>query len=341
MLRKPLKACKPDCLQHSFLTSAFCAVLLFSFAAPLCPAENSSTGSTNGSSKNSSSITMPVSPSMPTVSAPALGNGFYVPGSAGFYSGQKNIPATKPKTQSTDSSVPAQESTSAAASRNSSDTQNSVKYNIASELNSSLTAGDISTLDSLGMIGSFSNILGNSSLSKLAGTAAGTGLSPSNTENALLQKILTELDELKKNVNSNSASTAAGNPSEQNRNVSAGPQILRFMLNGKDMTSFCKTVYFSKPESDGSFLMTGDLSYNVNNRLRTETFYLLFHAKGTKNSCTCYTVTPSLSQSTQDTSTYLYSFCHSDNLSASKTGNLVTLKSNTQNLAADLLISLE
>ena len=121
----------------------------------------------------------------------------------------------------------------------------------------------------------------------------------------------------------------------------SGQQILRFTINKSDMLGFVRSVYFSKPESDGTFLLTGDAKYAANGKFRTETFYLLFHADGTKNAGTSYTVTPSLSQSTQDESTFLYRFTHSHDLKAFKTGNLVTLRSQENGVSADLLISLE
>ena len=109
---------------------------------------------------------------MPTVSAPAIGNGFYVPGSEGFYTGQKNVPSAKPQApESVDSSVTqdtkAQEIASSKAAAPS--------YSIASEINSALTASDLSALDGLGLTPSLSSLLGGSSLSALNSKTQSTG----------------------------------------------------------------------------------------------------------------------------------------------------------------------
>ena len=50
----------------------------------------------------------------------------------------------------------------------------------------------------------------------------------------------------------------------------------------------------------------GDRKYMADGKLREETFYFLFHATGTKNSSTVYSVTPSLSQDYENTSSLFH-----------------------------------
>ncbi len=294
-----------------------------------------------------SSVSMPASPSMPSVSAPSIGNGFYVPGSAGFYSGQKNVPASTPKTTSqsgndtkekkdeTSSSIVASTANSAVSTGSSQKSDTSaVKYNIASELNTALSAGDISSLNSLGLFSSLSSLVGGQSSLLSAQTGQNN-----EGDRVLLEQILARLDEIKHNTNGITSSAAIGTKTSiENSSTSS---ILRFNINNSNILSITKAIFASEPESDGSFLLTGDCKYGVNGKLRTETFYFYFHSTGTKNSGTTYSVTPSLSQSTQDTSSYLYKLCQAKNLTAYKTGNLVTLRSQENGINVDLLVALD
>lgn len=280
---------------------------------------------------------MPSSPVMPSVSVPEVGNGFYVPGSDGFYQGQKNIPAGTTKASSSAQTEITDEKTDL-----SSDTDNS-NYSFSdydytnyytSQFNGSdterkrLTADDISSLSGMGLFGSFSSLLG--------GNATGlTGASPeaaATMDTILLRRILSELEKLKASVNEQNSS------SSQSSDKSSA--VLRFLVNGTDILPMCQTVFFSQPETDGTFLLTGDCKYTLNGTLRTETFYFLFHAAGAKDGGPLFNVTPYLSQTTKDTSSYLFRLCQLKNLKASKTGNLITMRFSREEITIDLLLSL-
>lgn len=282
---------------------------------------------------------MPSSPAMPSVSVPEVGNGFYVPGSEGFYQGQRNVPAGTSKSSSSAQAENIDEKAEASSDIDSSDSGLSgydyPDYYTAGDNSGAdsaakrLTADDISSLSSMGLFGSFSNLLG--------GNATGlTGASPAaaaTMDTILLRRILSELEKLKTSVKEQNVSSSA----QEERDSSA---ILRFIVNGTDILPMCQTVFFSEPEADGTFLLTGDCKYSLNGTVRTETFYFLFHAAGSRDGGPLFNVTPSLSQTTKDTSSYLFRLCQLKNLKASKTGNLITMRFSREDINVDMLLSL-
>ncbi|MBQ9908622.1 MAG: hypothetical protein IJM48_02370 [Treponema sp.] len=76
-------------------------------------------------------------------------------------------------------------------------------------------------------------------------------------------------------------------------------------------------------------------------KVRSETFYFYFHAKGNENGITKYTVTPAVSQDYENQYSYLYQLAQKNALSADRTGNLVTLRINDGVWKMDLLLSLD
>ena len=297
----------------------------------------------SGGFAQSGTVAMPSAPAMPSVSAPAVGNGFYIPGSAGFYTGQKNVPATTPKASQEEKTEEASFSASAGYTKKTEVVsapsspaapvyKDTASYSVQTALSNMLTASQISSMDQMGLMGNLSGLLGkNNPL-----------LSISNgSDQLVLKQILTQLEELKKRMPENGASASATPVSvKEKAPEKAEPSVLRFLINGYSVLGSCKTIYFSKPENDGSFLLTGDRKYMADGKLREETFYFLFHATGTKNSSTVYSVTPSLSQDYENTSSLFYKLCQISDLTASRTGNLVTLKYNN-GVRADVLIGLE
>ncbi len=277
-------------------------------------------------------ISMPSSPAMPSVSVPQISNGFYVPGSSDFYSGQKstasgsssfsssgNSTATQTtNTQATDSQS-AQNITSLANSLTESLTQseNSLINSSDSSLNSSLN----NSLNSALILNSLSGLLkGKTNTDQIFSTSAQT------------------LEQAAKSAQ-NESLVQAGQSGQSSAQNSVSPSILRFLINGTDMIPFCKTVFFSSAETDGSFLLTGDCRYELNGSVRNETFYLLFRSKGSKNAVQEFSVTASVFQNVKDSSTYLYSLTKSGNLTAQKTGNLISLKSNENGTNLNMLLS--
>ncbi|WP_407427116.1 hypothetical protein [Treponema sp.] len=283
----------------------------------------------------SSSISMP---QMPSVSMPAIGSGFYTPGRSDFYnpnlsrtqtssSKSTNTGSNSQTSSKTDSSAAVtMQNQSAASAQN----LKTASQSVSSSLNQ-LTADDISSLSTLGAFSGLSALLSRNSSTLQTNT-----LTANTADSKALQQILSELTELKNKVDTLQASeTSFSNV------VKREPKILRFNANGFDLLPTCKKIYFSELETDGTFLLTGDRKYMSENKTRTETFYFYFRAKGTDNGITKYSVTPAVSQDYENQYSYLYQLTQKSELTANRTGNLVTLKISEQNLKLDLLISLD
>ena len=251
-------------------------------------------------------------PSLPRISAPVSGGTFYTPGKRFLNNdaAAQDISAGDKQTKKSAASSELEKTLLGAAGADF----------------SGLTAQDLVQMAQSGSITNVSSLLGTSNFYN-RGNAAGDN-------QVLLQKILSELTEIKKAQSQSLASSSTGT-----KPSTLPPKILRFVINANDVLSKCVQVYFSDTESDGSFLLTGDAKCLFENENISETFYLLFKASGTQNSKTVYTVTPTLSQS-KKADTPLGKFCACENLTASRVGNLVTLHSLQDGTMADLLLDI-
>ena len=284
-------------------------------AAPTAPTAPASQGGLQPVQPITSGAPGVSMPSMPWISAPVAGSSFYTPGKR-WTSQNENSSQQKQNQES-------QGKKSAASA----DLENSLLGGGVSDF-SNLTAQDLVQLAQRGSISSVSSLLGYSSFNRSASSSGAAD------NQILLKKILSELEEIKKAQGSSLTAAATGT-----KPSALPPKILRFAVNANDILSNCVQVYFSDLESDGSFLLTGDARSLFENQSLTETFYLLFKASGTQNSKTVYTVTPSLSQS-KECPTPLSKFCASQTLTASRVGNLVTLKAMQEGLVGDLLLDI-
>ncbi len=334
-------------------------------------------GNFSGSAKKDSaqkSISMPSSPSMPSLSMPSLGgeSGFYAPGSSDFYYGIQNSAQNSKKQASEDSNtnVSEKKSDSSSALENSSlsngnsaavsgtaknaQANSNLSKNLSAlkatgEASSNLlTAGDLSNLSGLGLFGTVSNLLSkpNSANSKsgtdLYQNTAGENflVNQNSSDSKMLEQILAELSGLKSS-NSQNGALRSENTDGFSNPVKNEPKILRFNVNGYDILSSCKKIYFSEQESDGTFLLTGDRKYFSANKSQNETFYFFFNAKGSDGGITKYKVTPAVSQDKENTYSFLYRLTQKNELEAERTGNLVTLRESDGNgWKMDLLISM-
>ncbi len=251
-------------------------------------------------------------PSLPRISAPVSGGTFYTPGKRFLNNdaAAQDISAGDKQTKKSASSSELEKTLLGAAGADF----------------SGLTAQDLVQMAQSGSITNVSSLLGTSNFYNRANA--------SGDNQVLLQKILSELTEIKKAQSQSLASSSTGT-----KPSTLPPKILRFVVNANDVLSKCVQVYFSDTESDGSFLLTGDAKCLFENENISETFYLLFKASGTQNSKTVYTVTPTLSQS-KKAGTPLGKFCSAVNLTASRVGNLVTLHSLQDGTMADLLLDI-
>ena len=251
-------------------------------------------------------------PSLPRISAPVSGGTFYTPGKRFLNNdaAAQDISAGDKQTKKSAASSELEKTLLGAAGADF----------------SGLTAQDLVQMAQNGSITNVSSLLGTSNFYNRANA--------SGDNQVLLQKILSELTEIKKAQSQSLASSSTGT-----KPSTLPPKILRFVVNANDVLSKCVQVYFSDTESDGSFLLTGDAKSLFENENISETFYLLFKASGTQNSKTVYTVTPTLSQS-KKADTPLGKFCSAVNLTASRVGNLVTLHSLQDGTMADLLLDI-
>ncbi|MGI5174456.1 hypothetical protein H0R92_12775 [Treponema sp. OMZ 840] len=222
------------------------------------------------------------------------------------------------------------------------------------------TASDISALSSL---------LGNQNPFSIQGLAA-SGVLPemelgsASTRNAagfygqndtavLLQAIIEKLDTLQKTVELQNAPHAGTDRSAANRGNAGAAlpkngnthtkgtvqngRILRFIAGNYNILPSCTAIFISQPETDGSFLLTGDRTYRASDTIYGETFYMLFKAAGAGN----FNVAFSLSQHTENPQSLLYALTRAPFLQAVRTGNLVTMRTLTENTRIDLLLDID
>jgi hypothetical protein len=327
MWRMLLEVCKQ---LRSTVSVVFIGLLFFSVSAEGVKSSSSKKKQAATEDLPSDLPVMPAlpsitSPSMPTISAPTIGSSFYTPGiSTAASSSETDSPQQKSSdtVSSPSSPVPAavQNGTSISASG-------------INGLSSSVSASDLSSLDSAGLLGS----LYSSLRSPLTADTSST--------NTMLSNILQQLKELKQENKSvitdyQTEKKSDITNSSAARKDSTQPAILRFTVNGYDILATCRTIYFSDRENDGSFLLTGDRKYTSDGKTRDETFYLLFRTKGSAGISTQYDVKPAVVQDYVNKYSFIYQLAQKNNLSASKTGNLITMRLNEPVYNMDLLIDI-
>lgn len=266
------------------------------------------------------SIEMPEMPEMPSM--PTVGGGFYTPSFPSRVNNSKKTAATETSTEKTESVL-----TEAI-------TPESVLSSALSKGNA-LTAYDISSLYDSGLFSDISSLYNSGSL---------TNYATSTSTNVLLQQVLNSLNDLKKQQQSaspkeknelNAVKTDAENFKKRE------PSILRFKINGYNIADSLTKVFFSETEADGSFLLTADRKYYVNQQARTETFYMLFKTVSSNGSSLTYKVQPSIVQDSKNENSYVYRLVNVKNLTAEKTGNLVVMHLSGDSLSADLLLDID
>jgi len=306
MWRKVLPACK------FFSKLIICAVLISGFSICIF-------------AQSIEMPDMPKMPEMPAISNPTLDGNYYKPSMPNHGSSDKKVG----KDNNT-----AANSTAILSDANSSDDI------ISSFLstNSNLTANDISSLYDSGL---FTNI---SSLTGLLGTAASSATYQDDETKVLLKQILDTLQELKTSQNNATAAEKQILTNYQQDSATfkqREPSILRFKVNGYSLTESFTKVFFSEPESDGSFLLTADRRYFANQKQREETVYILFKAVKSRGTSVVYEVQPSIVQTTKNDQSYVYKFAQLKGLAAEKTGNLVVLHSDSGDTTVDMLLDID
>lgn len=201
--------------------------------------------------------------------------------------------------------------------------------------NNALTANDISSLYDSGLF---------SSLSSLDNTSSLTNYNTTTSTNVLLQQVLNSLNDLKKqqqNASAKEKNALNATKTDSENFKKREPTVLRFKINGFDIVDSLTQVFFSEAEPDGTFLLTGDRKYFVNQQVRTETFYMLFKTVASNGSSVTYKVQPSLVQDHKNENSYIYRLASVKNLTAEKTGNLVVMHFADDSLNADLLLDID
>jgi len=256
-------------------------------------------------------------PEMPSISAPTMDGKFYKP----------SLPQTVTKTSTSDSST-SSETTSTETSLSDSITTEELLLSLFNNSNL-LSASDISGLYDTGLF---------SDISSLSGTDT------SSTSVLLLKEILQKLNELKADQRAASAAEQelyAAKIQDSETFKARNPSVLRFKINGYSIKDSLVESFFSEPEVDGSFLLTADRKYFVNNKAANETFYMLFKTIKSNGNTTTYSVTPSIAQGVENKESYVYKLCQLKDITAEKTGNLVVVHYNDNGLSADLLLDID
>ncbi|MCR4579031.1 MAG: hypothetical protein K5681_01655 [Treponema sp.] len=255
---------------------------------------------------------MPQMPSMPTVSS---SGSFYRPSLPSQISNKSSSQENSQSTESGSQTVL---------------TETSSEQDLFSALledSSTLTASDISDLYDSGLFTTMSSLTGGS-------------LSSTN----LLQKTLTNLNTLKeeqKDLSLDKKEDLLNKQEDAQTFKSREPSILRFKINGYNITDSLTKVFFSDPEADGSFLLTGDRRYYVNQLPRTETFYMVFRTVSSSGSAVSYKVQPTVVQDSKNENSFVYKLGNAKNLTAEKTGNLVVMHFAEGDLKVEMLLDID
>lgn len=290
--------------------------------------------SQNASGVNMPSVSMPsspTSPSMPSLSAPSLDSRFYIPQTV--VSNKKDV-VPKPKSENNQEAQASSVSSVAAALNPMPTLDASTKNALFSMDSRFVSASDISSLGNNGLLGS------------LYGLTGGASKLPSISNDTMLLKIMQGLSEIKKQQDELSEKVLANESATKNQDSynraekSNYPAILRFVINGYNISDTCKTVYFSEKENDGSFLLTADRRYLFEDKPRNETFYFLFRSNGIGGASRAYNIEPAIVQDYKNEDSMVYKFCQQSDLKADKIGNLVTLHTASADLNCDLLLDI-
>ncbi|MCR4953544.1 MAG: hypothetical protein K6A43_05655 [Treponema sp.] len=287
--------------------NGFCSVIAFLILFFVC----------DGSFLFAQTIKMPEMPTMPEM--PKMGDSFYHP----TFPGKSVAPAEKSGTK--------EENEKKEPVLTNGQTTEEYLAEILKR-NNLLSAQDISNLYDSGSFGTLSSLVGGNSLSQTSST------------DILLRQMLTSLDDLKKTQNQSSDAEKQKLQLQQQDSETfkdRTPSVLRFKINGYDISDSLTKIFFSEPEPDGSFLFTADRKYFVNKRPRTETFYILFKSVKSNGSSTTYNLTTTLSQDEKNENSYIYKLAQQKNLTAEKTGNLVVLHNSQNDFKMDLLLDID
>lgn len=273
-------------------------------------------------SAQSTSFSSITSPSMPTVSSPEIGNGFYSPGAV-------LKPEYSKDTSKSDSPQPEK-----SKSENKSAESSNAKNEMQKKILSALTAKDISLLNEQGFSSDINSMIFSLSSSD-----------NSQETKLLLNKILTEIEKIKdnsnkENNNKKTAEVSAAPAKEEKMPEKAKARLLRFSVNGYDILRTCRKIYISEVQLDGTFLVTGDRVYSSDGKNRAETFHILFKSSPSENGSLNYKATANVTQDYLNENSFLYQLSKFESLPAMRVGNFVSMRTEEPNWKLELLIDL-
>ena len=266
---------------------------------------------------------MPEAPAMPSMPSVSGSGSFYTP------TFPSSSGTSKSASAKTDSSTKSSETVLSDGT-----TTSDVLSSLLGVNTSTLTASDISSLYDSGLFSRLSGLDSTSSLSSYSTSA---------TTNVLLQQVLNSLNDLKSKQNNASAAekqVLENTQTDSETFKQREPTILRFKINGYNIADSLTKVFFSEPEADGSFLLTADRKYYSNQKLMTETFYMLFKTVSSTGSSVFYKVQPAIVQDNKNENSFVNKLMNKHNLTAEKTGNLVVMHVN-DDLTADMLLDID
>lgn len=285
---------------------------------------------------------MPQMPTMPSVTMPSMDGTAYTPQMPQFPSNPFVNQQSKPKNLTNNNNNNSDDKNAADSKKQNTANQNTLntaaKNNMINSLFTGanrLTATDVNSLYESGMFGNISSLYG--------GLYGNQNVNSGSTD-LLLEQILLNLEDLKQKQNNASAQdkTQYKNQLADNENFKTrDPKVLRFKINGNNLTDSLTTVFFSETEPDGTFLFTADRQYYLNQHARTETIYLLFKTVKSNGSITTYVVQPTVMQDYKNDSSLLYRISTQQNLTAEKTGNLVTMHCSAADFSVELLLDVD
>ena len=291
-------------------------------------------GSTLFAQTSMPSISMPEisSPAMPSVPMPTLSG-----------SGNTNESSRKKTENKTSSTTPGTGLTATALLGLSNTTGLDTLSALLGVSDTGSSTTDTSTISSLSSISSL--LSGDSSLSALSGLSS-TQSNSAYSNYLLLSQIIEKLNELSKKLdetNSSAAQPTTTQTSEATQTASStNREIMRFRINGSNILSSITDIYISKPDTDGSFLLTADRTYTADYKKRTETFYMFFTP--TDNKTSTLDVSVSVLQDYENKNSFLYRFADLSeqiSISAKKTGRLISIIINNPSFKVDFLLSLD
>lgn len=213
------------------------------------------------------------------------------------------------------------------------------------QASAALTSSDLNLLSSLLPQGILSSVTEQSGSNLLANGVQNNLNSPSGQMQtaALLNTVIEKLDAILAAVKKTNAENVQTGMSEASRtNTKTAPikqnaRVLRFNSGTYNILQTCTAVFISEAEDDGSFLFTGDRTYRNAGKEYNETFYILFKAVNRS----IFNVSVTVRQNEENRQSALYRLSQIPILSASRTGNLVSLHTNSQDFDANLLLSVD